>query len=169
MYRAAHAPDILSTADFGGQRKKGGQGKAPQKCGGRAGKASQKASVELSMWTHYGYTGVRNCRTRYSPRWHGGRMKVKATINVEAGGPLIIDELEIGDPGPTHVIVKQFASGVCHSQLHQIHNPALPRPLVLGHESTGVVVATGRDVTHVAEGDQVMLTWVQRDRYPHTP
>ena len=82
-------------------------------------------------------------------------MKVKATINVEAGGPLIIDELEIGNPGPTHVIVKQFASGVCHSQLHQIHNPALSRPLVLGHESTGVVVAKGREVTHVAEGDQV--------------
>jgi len=41
--------------------------------------------------------------------------------------------------------------------------------LVLGHESTGVVVARGREVTHVAEGDQVMLTWVQRDRYPHTP
>ena len=55
-------------------------------------------------------------------------MEVKAAINVEVGGPLIIDELEIGDPGPTHVIVKQFASGVCHSQLHELNrpNPALP-------------------------------------------
>lgn len=96
-------------------------------------------------------------------------MKVKAAISVEVGGPLIVDELEIGDPGPTHVIVKQVATGVCHSQLHQIHNPALPRPLVLGHESTGVVIARGRDVTHVSEGDRVMLTWIQRDRHPHTP
>src|ERR1043166_6069089 len=64
-------------------------------------------------------------------------MKVKAVININVGGPLVIDDLDICDPGPTHVIVKQFATGVCHSQLHQIHNPALPRPLVLGHESTG--------------------------------
>ena len=96
-------------------------------------------------------------------------MKVKAAINVEVGGRLEIDDLAIGDPGPTHVIVKQFATGVCHSQLHQIHNPALPRPLVLGHESTGVVVAKGREVTHVHEGDRVMLTWVQRDRLESTP
>ena len=62
-----------------------------------------------------------------------------------------------------------MATGVCHSQLHQIHNPALPRPLVLGHESTGVVLATGREVTHVQEGDRVMLTWVQRQRLENTP
>jgi Zn-dependent alcohol dehydrogenase len=98
-----------------------------------------------------------------------GVMKVKAAINVNVGGRLEIDDLDIGDPGPTHVIVKQFATGVCHSQLHQIHNPALPRPLVLGHESTGVVVAKGREVTHVDDGDRVMLTWVQRDRFESTP
>jgi Zn-dependent alcohol dehydrogenase len=43
-------------------------------------------------------------------------MKVKAVINIDVGGPLVIDDLDIGDPGPTHVIVKQFATGVCHSQ-----------------------------------------------------
>jgi Zn-dependent alcohol dehydrogenase len=96
-------------------------------------------------------------------------MKVKAAINVDVGGPLVIDDLDIADPGPTHVLVKQFATGVCHSQLHQIHNPALPRPLVLGHEATGVVVGKGREVTHVNEGDRVMLTWVQRDRFANTP
>jgi D-arabinose 1-dehydrogenase-like Zn-dependent alcohol dehydrogenase len=58
-------------------------------------------------------------------------MKVKAAINVDLSGSLVIDDLDIGDPGPSHVIVKQFATGVCHSQLHQIHNPALPRPLVI--------------------------------------
>jgi Zn-dependent alcohol dehydrogenase len=34
---------------------------------------------------------------------------------------------------------------------------------VLGHESTGVVVAAGREVSHVKEGDNVMVTWVQRN------
>ena len=79
-------------------------------------------------------------------------MKVQAVLSLEVGGRLVVDALEIGEPGPTHIVVKQFATGVCHSQLHQIHNPALPRPLVLRHESTGVVMATGRDVTHADAG-----------------
>src|SRR5215470_478580 len=99
----------------------------------------------VSLWR-------RNSRVSPSkPLAKESAMKVKAVINIDVGGPLVIDDLDIGDPGPTHVIVKQFATGVCHSQLHQIHNPALPRPLVLGHESTGVVMAKGREVTHVNE------------------
>ncbi len=83
-------------------------------------------------------------------------------VVVPAGsGPLRIDEVQLPDPGPHQVVVQQFASGVCHSQLHQMHG-ARPLPQVLGHESTGVVLATGSDVSHVAEGDRVMLTWVPR-------
>ena len=41
-------------------------------------------------------------------------------------------------------VVKLFASGICHSQLHQLHNPALVRPLLLGHEATGVVLGQGQ-------------------------
>lgn len=77
-------------------------------------------------------------------------------------GPLRIDEVRLPDPGPHQVVVKQFASGVCHSQLHQMHRPR-QAPVVLGHESTGVVLAKGQDVTHVKEGDRVMVTWVPRD------
>ena len=76
--------------------------------------------------------------------------------------PLRVEDLTLPDPGPTQVIVKQYASGICHSQLHQIHRPR-KRPVVLGHESTGVVLKAGRDVTHVKEGDTVMVTWVPRD------
>lgn len=96
-------------------------------------------------------------------------MKVKAAISVAVGAPLVIDDLDIGDPGPNHVVIKQLATGVCHSQLHQIHNQMLPRPLVLGYESVGVVVGKGREVTHVDEGDQVLLTWVPRARSADTP
>jgi Zn-dependent alcohol dehydrogenase len=78
-----------------------------------------------------------------------------------APGPLRIDEVMLPDPGPHQVVVKQFASGICHSQLHQMHGPRTT-PQVLGHESTGVVVAAGKGVTHVSEGDRVMVTWVPR-------
>ena len=55
------------------------------------------------------------------------------------------------DPGPTQVEVKLFASGICHSQLHQLGRPNSPVPMVLGHEATGVVTRVGRDVTYVHE------------------
>jgi Zn-dependent alcohol dehydrogenase len=76
-------------------------------------------------------------------------------------GPLRVDEIDLPDPGPHQVIVQQFASGVCHSQLHQMHG-ARPMPTVLGHESTGVVLKAGSAVDHVGEGDKVMVTWVPR-------
>ncbi len=43
-----------------------------------------------------------------------------------------------------------------------MHNPR-QAPAVLGHESTGVVLAKGNQVSHVKEGDRVMVTWVPRD------
>jgi len=80
----------------------------------------------------------------------------------EAGATLRVDEVMLPDPGPYQVVVKQFASGVCHSQLHQIHRQR-PSATILGHESTGVVLAAGKEVKHVKEGDEVMVTWVPRD------
>ena len=53
-------------------------------------------------------------------------MKGKAAIFIAPKQPLIVDEVEFPDPGPDQVLVKLFASGVCHSQLHTIQRP--PRP-----------------------------------------
>jgi Zn-dependent alcohol dehydrogenase len=92
--------------------------------------------------------------------------KGRAAIYVEPRKPLVIDEVEFADPGPDQVLVKLFSSGVCHSQLHTMQRPARKGqslPALIGHESTGIVVAKGRDVTHVKEGDHVITTWVDRD------
>jgi Zn-dependent alcohol dehydrogenase len=89
-------------------------------------------------------------------------MKSKAAIQVEEGGPLVIEEIDIPAPGPNQVTVRNFASGVCYSQVHQLRSTALPRPMGLGHEGTGVVTQVGRGVTHVKEGDHVITTWVPR-------
>ena len=78
-------------------------------------------------------------------------------------GPLQIHEVNLPDPGPYQVVVKQYASGICHSQLHQMHRPRTGAAQILGHESTGVVIAKGKEVRHVKEGDTVMVTWVPRD------
>ncbi len=89
-------------------------------------------------------------------------MKSKAAIQVESGGPLVIEEIDIPDPGPNQVTIRNFASGVCYSQVHQLRSPGLPRPMGLGHEGSGVVTHVGKDVTHVKEGDHVISTWVPR-------
>ena len=93
-------------------------------------------------------------------------IKGRAAIFVEPRKPLVVDEIEFPDPGADQVLVKLFSSGVCHSQLHTMGRPPRPGrrlPALLGHESTGVVVAQGRDVRHVKEGDHVITTWVDRD------
>jgi Zn-dependent alcohol dehydrogenase len=89
-------------------------------------------------------------------------MKSRAAIQVEPGGPLVIEEIDIPDPGPNQVTVRNIASGVCYSQVHQLRNPGLPRPMALGHEGSGVITQVGEGVTHVTEGDHVISTWVSR-------
>ncbi len=77
-------------------------------------------------------------------------------------GPLEVVDVDLPAPGPGDVVVRQFASGICHSQLHQLHRPRTA-PILLGHESTGEVVAVGEGVDHVAPGDTVLVTWVPRN------
>lgn len=88
-----------------------------------------------------------------------------AVVPQEMGQPLRIEDVELPDPGPTDVVVRQFASGVCHSQLYEIHNPRAS-DVVLGHEATGEVVAAGSEVSHVAPGDRVFVTWLPRGVQP---
>ena len=93
-------------------------------------------------------------------------MKTRAAVYVEFQKPLVIEEIELPDPGPTQLVIKQFATGICHSQLHALHNPQTIRPRLMGHESTGVVVRAGSEVTHVKEGDHVMVTFLPRNTVP---
>lgn len=77
-------------------------------------------------------------------------------------GALYIADVELPDPGPGQVLVRQSASGICHSQLHQIRRPRT-QPALLGHESVGEVLGTGAGVDHVTAGDTVLVTWVPRN------
>jgi Zn-dependent alcohol dehydrogenase len=86
----------------------------------------------------------------------------RVVVLPQSTSKLRIESLELPDPGPTQVVVKLFASGICHSQLHQMHRER-PTPVILGHEATGVVQKTGSAVTHVRAGDIVLVTWVPRN------
>ncbi len=88
--------------------------------------------------------------------------KARVVVLPEKTSVLRVEDVTLGDPGPRQVLVRQYASGVCHSQLHQMHGPRTS-PVILGHESTGIVLKAGSDVSHVNEGDMVLVTWVPRN------
>ena len=89
-------------------------------------------------------------------------VRARVAVLPKEPGPLRIEDVDLAAPTGHEVLVKEFASGICHSQLHQMHNPR-PTPMVIGHEATGEVLAVGEEVTHVKPGERVLLTFQPRD------
>ena len=59
--------------------------------------------------------------------------------------PISISELELTAPGEGEILVKITAAGICHSDLSVVNNNRpRPLPMLLGHESAGVVEEVGR-------------------------
>jgi len=74
-------------------------------------------------------------------------------------GSCAIEELGLVSPGPTDVVVRIEASGICHSDVSVLTGDLpSPLPVVLGHEGAGTVVDVGADVTLVRRGDRVVLS-----------
>ena len=91
-------------------------------------------------------------------------MKTTAAVLREINQPLQIEELTIPLLKKGQVLVEVAYSGICHSQLNEIHglkgeDKFLPH--TLGHEGSGVVLEIGPDVTKVKHGDHVVLTWIK--------
>jgi propanol-preferring alcohol dehydrogenase len=88
---------------------------------------------------------------------------MKAAVIHEFGKALQIEERPVKEPGENQVLVKVIACGVCHTDLHACNGdwPVKPQlPLIPGHEAMGYVVALGRGVTNVKEGDIVGVPWL---------
>lgn len=82
---------------------------------------------------------------------------MKAAVFREVNKPMEIEEVTISKPGPREVLVRTKAAGICHSDMH-FFNGTYPGqlPMVLGHESAGVVEQVGSDVHYVKPGDHVI-------------
>jgi S-(hydroxymethyl)glutathione dehydrogenase/alcohol dehydrogenase len=90
--------------------------------------------------------------------------KNRAAVLTELSAPLELLELEVPEPKFGQVLVQIAYSGLCHTQLHEIRGKKGPDrflPHTLGHEGSGVVVATGPGVNKVKAGDHVVLTWIK--------
>ena len=78
-------------------------------------------------------------------------------------GTATMDVAEVwrDDPLPREVIVRTVAAGLCHSDYHLIDGVLVrPRPIILGHEASGVVIEVGSEVTSVAVRDHVVTCLV---------
>lgn len=85
----------------------------------------------------------------------------KAWYFHETGQPLELTDLADPAPGPQQVVIDVHAGGLCHSDIGIIDGPGASwisqRPIVLGHEVSGVVRELGRDVHSVRVGDRVAV------------
>jgi S-(hydroxymethyl)glutathione dehydrogenase/alcohol dehydrogenase len=70
---------------------------------------------------------------------------------------LVIEELTIDKPGPGEVLLQTVGAGLCHSDLHFMDGLFRSTlPIVMGHESAGIVQAVGEGVDYVRPGDHVV-------------
>jgi S-(hydroxymethyl)glutathione dehydrogenase/alcohol dehydrogenase len=85
-------------------------------------------------------------------------MRIRAAVLEEFGQPLVVQEVDLAEPGPGEVLVRLAACGVCHTDLYTASgaDPTGYAPCVLGHEGAGVVERVGADVTLVRPGDHVI-------------
>ncbi|NLL91190.1 MAG: NAD(P)-dependent alcohol dehydrogenase [Ruminococcaceae bacterium] len=87
------------------------------------------------------------------------KMKVAIMTGI---GKIEFTERDIPKPSADEVLVKVEYCGICGSDLHyfetgRIGNYIVEPPFVLGHESSGTVVAVGENVKNLKTGDRVAL------------
>lgn len=82
---------------------------------------------------------------------------VKALQKFGPDQPFKVTEIERRDPREDDVVIKIEAAGICHSDIHTIHNEwgEAHFPLAVGHEIAGTVEAVGSAVTKFKVGDRV--------------
>jgi len=45
-------------------------------------------------------------------------MRIRAAVLREFGEPLVVEEVELAEPGPGEVLVRLVACGVCHTDMY---------------------------------------------------
>lgn len=92
---------------------------------------------------------------------------VLRTLQAEApyaqSAPLEVRRLDLDPPGEREILVRIEAASVCHSDLSVVQGRRpRPLPMLLGHESAGIVEAVGPGVSTVGRGDRVVMTFLPR-------
>ncbi|SDD50575.1 NAD(P)-dependent alcohol dehydrogenase [Auraticoccus monumenti] len=110
----------------------------------------------------------------------GQRMRASVLHGVEH---VRVEEREVPTPAADEVLVRIEAVGLCGSDVHyyrhgRIGSFVVEQPMVLGHESAGVVTAVGSDVDPTRVGQRVSIepqrscrvcAWCKRGEYNLCP
>ncbi|MGO9488030.1 MAG: alcohol dehydrogenase catalytic domain-containing protein [Solirubrobacteraceae bacterium] len=85
-------------------------------------------------------------------------MKIRAAVLEQFAKPLVVQEVDLAEPGPGEVLVRLVACGVCHTDMYSASgvDPSGYAPTVLGHEGAGIVERCGPDVSLLAPGEHVV-------------
>src|SRR5690242_19701752 len=80
----------------------------------------------------------------------------------QIGKPLEAAEVPIPEVGPSDILVRVRATGICHSDAH--YRDGISKidnlPVTPGHEVAGVVEKIGKEVKNVAPHDRVCLHYL---------
>ncbi len=89
-------------------------------------------------------------------------METLAALFRDVGAPVSIEPITLDPPGPTEVLVRIAAVGLCRTDYHVMRGErrVAMRPMVLGHEAAGVVEEIGAAVGGITVGDHVVLTFI---------
>ena len=82
--------------------------------------------------------------------------RMKAAVLYQYNQPLVIEEVTIEEPKAGEVLIRTAACGICHSDVNVVTGgEQWNLPVILGHESAGIVEAVGAGVTNFKPGDRV--------------
>ena len=88
-------------------------------------------------------------------------MHATAAVLYEVNKPLVVEDVEVLEPGPHEVLVRWVGQRRLPQRPHVITGDyPHPLPVVLGHEAAGVVEKVGPGVESVKPGDHVCSSYI---------
>jgi len=84
---------------------------------------------------------------------------MKAAVCYEFSKPVVVEDVELSEPGKGDVKIRVVATAICHSDIHDWKGE-MPGPtgFVGGHETAGYVDKLGAGVTSVKVGEPVVVS-----------
>ena len=87
-------------------------------------------------------------------------MNIQAAVLRGKSLELSLETVQLAEPREDEVLVRLVASGICHTDLKVcLDGIRVPRPVVLGHEGSGIVEKAGARIKKIAPGDHVVMTF----------
>ncbi|GAA3208802.1 NAD(P)-dependent alcohol dehydrogenase [Actinocorallia longicatena] len=87
-------------------------------------------------------------------------MRIEAAVLRAADAPYSVEAVDLAEPGPGEVLVRIAGTGMCHTDLlGRAPGDRIAKPVILGHEGSGVIEAVGPGVVSLRAGQHVVLSF----------